>query len=263
MILRNIVDHIVISTAPAAAAEAVVDDDESDAELELLPIEVVRLHPKFGARLSNVDIESIESWPAERWAEVEAAFNEYGVLVLGGQGDDLDPKALSEFAGKFHRADPTEIGLPEAVGPLFGNKPGEGGGGFGGSGVPDHPEIGILGVNAKAMGIQDSTSIGIEWHIDSAPGGGNMRKKLADGTEVKSTVTLGCATVIYCVSAPEEGGETLFAHGGVMYDLLDEETRALAEASMVRYRGRSGASSLSLFSLFFLLFSHFLRNRKA
>ena len=36
--------------------------------------------------------------------------------------------------------------------------------------VPKHPEIGILGVNAGALGIKDSTSIGIEWHIDSAPG---------------------------------------------------------------------------------------------
>lgn len=104
----------------------------------------------------------------------------------------------------------------------------------------DHPEIGILGVNATAMGIEDSTSIGIEWHIDSAPGGGNVRKKLGDGTEVKSTVTLGCATVIYCVAAPEEGGETLFAHGGVMWGLLDGETQAQAEGAVVRYGGRSG-----------------------
>ena len=87
---------------------------------------------------------------------------------------------------------------------MYGKKP-SGGGGFGGSGVPKHPEIGILGVNAGAMGIKDSTGIGIEWHIDSAPGGGNVRKKLEDGTEVKSTVTLGCATVIYSVMAPEEG----------------------------------------------------------
>ena len=62
--------------------------------------------------------------------------------------------------------------------------------------VPKHPEIGILGVNAGAMGIKDSTGIGIEWHIDSAPGGGNLRKKLKDGTEVKSTVTLRGETLL-------------------------------------------------------------------
>ena len=106
--------------------------------------------------------------------------------------------------------------------------------------VPKHPAIGILGVNAGAMGIRDSTAIGIEWHIDSAPGGGNVRKKLEDGTEVKSTVTLGCATVIYSVMAPDEGGETLFAHGGVLYDLLDEDRQKEAEEAVVRYRGRGG-----------------------
>jgi alpha-ketoglutarate-dependent taurine dioxygenase len=106
--------------------------------------------------------------------------------------------------------------------------------------VPKHPEIGILGVNAGAMGIRDSTGIGIEWHIDSAPGGGNLRKKLKDGTEVKSTVTLGCATLIYSVMAPEEGGQTLFAHGGILYEMLDEELQKKAEEAVVRYRGRAG-----------------------
>lgn len=90
------------------------------------------------------------------------------------------------------------------------------------------------------MGIKDSTSIGIEWHIDSAPGSGHVRKKLKDGTEVKSSVTLGCATLIYSVMAPEQGGETLFAHGGVLYDLLHEEMQLKAMAAVVRYRGRPG-----------------------
>ena len=64
-------------------------------------------------------------------------------------------------------------------------------------------------------------------------GGGNVRKKLKDGTEVKSSVTLGCATLIYSVMAPERGGETLFAHGGVLYDLLPEELARDSEASIV------------------------------
>jgi alpha-ketoglutarate-dependent taurine dioxygenase len=74
----------------------------------------------------------------------------------------------------------------------------------------------------------------------SGAGGGNVRKKLKDGTEVKSSVTLGCATLIYSVMAPEQGGETLFAHGGVLYDLLPEELQHKALAATVRYRGRSG-----------------------
>eukprot|EP01050_Picozoa_sp_SAG11_P003900 SAG11_NODE_234_length_11857_cov_15.265776_4_plen_186_part_00 len=90
------------------------------------------------------------------------------------------------------------------------------------------------------MGIKDSTGIGIEWHIDSAPGGGHVRKKLEDGTEVKSMVTLGCATVIYSVMAPDQGGETLFAHGGVLYDLLDGNLQKKAEEAVVRYRGFGG-----------------------
>ena len=40
--------------------------------------------------------------------------------------------------------------------------------------VPGHPEIGILGINAEPLGLKDSTSIGVEWHIDSAPGGGTV-----------------------------------------------------------------------------------------
>ena len=43
--------------------------------------------------------------------------------------------------------------------------------------------------------------------------GVQIRKKLKDGTEAVSALTLGCATVIYSVAAPEEGGQTLFAHG--------------------------------------------------
>ena len=120
MMLLKIAEQV--AAAPAAAAEAadeaVPEAVPEAADVELPPIEIEPLHPKFGARLGNVDISAIESWPASRWDEIEAAFNEYGVLVLSAQGDDLDPKALSAFAGRFHRSDPTEIGLPEEIGPL-------------------------------------------------------------------------------------------------------------------------------------------------
>ena len=236
--LRRLHAHLA---APVAGATELAEEGDSEDNAEPdepeIEIEIEQLHAKFGARLLNVDLEAGLSDGA--WEVVQEAFDEYGVLVIPGQGDDLSPKALSAFARRFHRSDPTEIGLPEEVGPLFGKKR-TGKGGFGGNGVPKHPEIGILGVNAGAIGIQDSTAIGVEWHIDSAPGGGNVRKKLKDGTEVKSTTTLGCATVIYSVMAPERGGETLFAHGGVCYDLLPRELQEKAEAATVRYRKGGG-----------------------
>jgi hypothetical protein len=128
-------------------------------------------------------------------------------------------------------SDPVEIGLPAACGPQFGKKLSSQGSKVGSwSSVPKHPEVSILGVNCEAMGLSDSTSIGIEWHSDSAPGGGHVWARHPGrvagatsttptptsgsrqrGSKIKSTHTLGCATVIYCVLAPEEGGETLFA----------------------------------------------------
>jgi hypothetical protein len=138
--------------------------EEEEKEEPAAKIEVEKLHPDFGARLHHVDLEALTD---EQWETIQDAFDEYGVIVISDQGDSLDPKALTDFACRFHREDPTEcgrkieivallrltlrmhaivalsdcrpgracrIGLPAEVGPLYGKKPSKGGG-FGGSGV--------------------------------------------------------------------------------------------------------------------------------
>jgi hypothetical protein len=142
--LRRLHGHLSPSAAVPAGTAAEADPSA------LAPYALKKLHPSFGARLSNVDIANIKTMTPEQWDFIQAAFDEYGVLVMGGQGDDLPPKALSELACRFHRSDPTEIGLPAECGPQFGKKPKRPkGGGPGGAwgGVPKHPEISILGIN--------------------------------------------------------------------------------------------------------------------
>ena len=102
MMLRAIAQHI--TAAPAAAAEIV----EEPAAEPSPPIEIEPLHEEFGARLHNVDLETLTEG---QWETIEDAFNNYGVIVIAGQGDNLDPKALTDLARRFHREDPTECVL--------------------------------------------------------------------------------------------------------------------------------------------------------
>ena len=95
MMLRAIAQHV---TAASAAAAEIVEE----------PIEIEPLHEEFGARLHNVDLENLTE---EQWETIEDAFNNYGVIVIAGQGDNLDPKALTDLARRFHREDPTECVL--------------------------------------------------------------------------------------------------------------------------------------------------------
>jgi hypothetical protein len=105
MMLRAIAQHV--TAAPAAAAEIV----EEPAAEPSPPIEIEPLHEEFGARLHNVDLENLTE---EQWETIEDAFNNYGVIVIAGQGDNLDPKALTDLARRFHREDPTECVLTRA-----------------------------------------------------------------------------------------------------------------------------------------------------
>lgn len=100
MMLRAIAQHV--TAAPAAAAEIV----EEPAAEPSPPIEIEPLHEEFGARLHTVDLENLTE---EQWETIEDAFNNYGVIVIAGQGDNL--KALTDLARRFHREDPTECVL--------------------------------------------------------------------------------------------------------------------------------------------------------
>ena len=85
MRLRTIARHV---TSASAASAAVAEAEEVKEEpVVSSPIEVQKLHPKFGARLHNVDLEALTD---EQWETIQEAFDEYGVIVIPGQGDSLD-----------------------------------------------------------------------------------------------------------------------------------------------------------------------------
>lgn len=189
------------------------------------------LHPEFGARLENISL-SLELEDCT-WDVIRTALDTYAVLVIPQQLE-LDPSVLKELAAQLHRSNPEEIGLPVECGPQYGEAPkGEALEWFPGA-VAEHPEIAVLGINCGAYGVEDSTAIGIEWHVDSAPGE-VVREQSGDGKELVSTLTLGCATIMHCILAPQEGGETLFASGAVCYDLLPAELKVRADSATVRY----------------------------
>eukprot|EP01050_Picozoa_sp_SAG11_P003901 SAG11_NODE_234_length_11857_cov_15.265776_5_plen_234_part_00 len=107
--LRAIARHVTASVAAGTAVPLVqIGQEEATLVSEgvgKVGIEVERLHPNFGARLHNVDLEALSD---EQWEIIQDAFDEYGVIVIPGQGDSLSPEALSDFARRFHREDPTE-----------------------------------------------------------------------------------------------------------------------------------------------------------
>ena len=102
--LRAIARHVTAAASHCAVAVA-AEEDATEGKDSVAKIELEKLHPDFGARLHNVDLEALTD---EQWETIQDAFDEYGVIVIPDQGDSLDPKALTEFACRFHREDPTE-----------------------------------------------------------------------------------------------------------------------------------------------------------
>ena len=90
MMLRRLHAHLA---APVAGATELAEEGDSEDNAEPdepeLEIEIEQLHAKFGARLLNVDLEAGLSDGA--WEVIQEAFDQYGVLVIPGQGDDLAP----------------------------------------------------------------------------------------------------------------------------------------------------------------------------
>ena len=103
MRLRAIARHAVAGVSVHASAGDKLGEEPAAPLTQEIKVE--KLHPEFGARLRNVDLEALTD---EQWETIQGAFDEYGVLVIPGQGDSLDPKVFSEFACRFHREDPTE-----------------------------------------------------------------------------------------------------------------------------------------------------------
>jgi alpha-ketoglutarate-dependent taurine dioxygenase len=153
----------------------------------------------FGAEISGVDIRDLGS---DVWQQIEAAFREYGILVLPGQ--QLTEADQVEFARRFGTLElmdeqtlrPDLIGRPLVLNisnvDLVGNH------------IRDrnHPQTRYLGGNEG-------------WHSDSSfkPVGAK-------------------ASVLYAIEVPRRGGHTGYADMRASYDMLTAaEARLLAGKS--------------------------------
>jgi taurine dioxygenase len=88
--------------------------------------------------------------------------------------------------------------------------------------VDGSPEV-ILLSNSPIMFPEGQRDYAVHWHSDSTY------------EEVPASTTM-----LYCIEAPDEGGETLFADTEAAYDALPDETKTRLEGLMVRHRAGAG-----------------------
>eukprot|EP01043_Picozoa_sp_COSAG02_P013967 COSAG02_NODE_567_length_20212_cov_18.927460_1_plen_97_part_00 len=86
--LRAIARHVTAAASHCAVAIAAEEHAEGGEE-PVAKIELEKLHPDFGARLHNVDLEALTD---EQWETIQDAFDEYGVIVIPGQGGGAGDK---------------------------------------------------------------------------------------------------------------------------------------------------------------------------
>ena len=150
-----------------------------------MAITVTPTDATLGAVITDVDLANLTD---ESWAQIHAAFLEYGVLVFPGQ--HLEEEAQGAFARRFGRIEQLS---PKQTGPTieFTNRKEDG------SLVnPDEQVFKIMKGNEG-------------WHTDSTY------------MPIASKAAMLTALVI-----PPEGGETEFADMRAAWDALDEDTQA-------------------------------------
>lgn len=150
----------------------------------------------FGVEVSGLDL--CQSLNEQDFAALWQAFNQYGLLLFREQ--PMDARRLGELARRF----PNDGGPPPYQSFLH----------------PECDDITLLGNVARTDSQPPAylNKIGIEWHTD--------------GT---SSATPAIATLLYCVEAPSQGGETLFASGYSAWAALPDETKGKVSAAQVRY----------------------------
>jgi taurine dioxygenase len=119
--------------------------------------------------------------------ELDALYRAHSVLVVRDQ--QLSPEQLTAFASRFGALVPAtaqEQALP---------------------GLPGHPGICFIS-NKDADGRPYEREVGRWWHTD--------------GTTLK---TPGLTTILYGITTPAEGGDTLFADAGEAFASLPAETQ--------------------------------------
>ena len=139
----------------------------------------------FGAVVNGVDLSRPLS--DEGFAFIKDAHVRYGLLIFRDQ--EFAPEHEIAFARRFNK-----------IRMYIGNDDTK---------LPGHPEINVLSnvvESGRQIGFQ--AKIGIEWHTDGT------------GFEYPPV-----ATVLYCVEAPQTGGETLYASGKRAWEELDEDRR--------------------------------------
>ena len=145
----------------------------------------LRLEPirdDFGAIVHGVDLAA--PLADADFEAIHGGFVRHGLLIFRGQV--LEPEHEIAFARRFNKIR-MYVGNDDAK-------------------LPGHPLINVLSnvvENGRAMGFQNK--VGIEWHTD--------------GTGWPYPPV---ATVLYCIEAPESGGETLYASGRRAWDELDD-----------------------------------------
>ena len=153
-----------------------------------MPITVTPTHATLGAVVTDVDLAQLDD---AAWAEVHAAFLQYGVLVFPGQ--HLDEAAEGAFALRFGN---TEKFSPKQQGPTlqFTNKKGDGT-----LTKPGEQQYAVMKGNEG-------------WHTDSTY------------MPLASKAAMLAALVI-----PPAGGETEFADMRAAWEALDATTQARLE----------------------------------
>ena len=153
-------------------------------------------HQDFGAEVRGVDLS--KTLEAEEFRQIYDAFVRYGLLIFHDQ--KLKPEHEIAFARRFNK-----------VRIYLGNDDTK---------LADYPEVNVLGnvtdADGKPVGFQNK--VGIEWHTD--------------GTGWPYPPV---ATVLYCLEAPSQGGETLYASGRRAWDDLPDHKKRQFDGIKVRY----------------------------
>ena len=150
----------------------------------------------FGAVVTGADLNQVLM--PERFRQIYDGLIRHGLLIFRNQ--ELAPERQIGFARQFNR-----------VRIYIGNDATK---------MPGYPEINRLGnatdEDGKPIAFLNKT--GIEWHTD--------------GTGFSHPPV---STVLYCVKAPSQGGETLYASGKRAWDALPEEKQRQYRDLKVRY----------------------------
>lgn len=173
-----------------------------------MAITATPLTERFGAEISGVDLNALS---ADAFAEIRAAFETHGVLVLRGQPMDDDQQvAFSERFGPLE----TTVSVNPAVGTPFARQ----------SNI-DMASGEIMDPDDKRIFYQKGNML---WHADST---------------FKTTPSL--CSVLTAREAPPVGGDTEFASTRAAFEALDDDTRTRLQGCVVEHdfawsRARSG-----------------------